>query len=454
MSTALYARPWLAMALVIAWLLGLMLVLRVYQRRREPAAETVRKLFHLGGGAVALALPWIFDQAWPLLVLLGISAGTFVLLRRVPSLQRGPGQVLHAVSRTSRGEFWFVAGIAVLFMLAGAHKVLYVVPVMILAVADTSAALVGVVYGRHRFTSAHGWKSAEGSVAFFFTAFLCVHIPVLLWAGVGRLESLLIGINLAFIVMLAEAISWRGTDNFLLPLVVYLLLDVFVGKTAADLTIHTTVIAGLSAFVFVWRGRTTLSDDALIGASLLGYVFWALGGWPWLVAPAIMFATYLPLSQTGDQKVLPPSGLPVLLAVAAPALFWVGAQSVFDSPELYYPFVAAIAASLAMVCSVRSRLTDVVSTLRATIVSCASKGLVILVPCLLIVDGFSVAMLIGLALGVITVVLATAVFNVAESRLERYASHPWRWTYPSVIAAASSTVCLLPVLFSPDQIAT
>jgi len=93
-----------------------------------------------------------------------------------------------------------------------------------LALADTAAALIGERYGRTQFHSAGGPKSLEGTIAFFFTAFFCVHIPVLLWSGAGRLETLLISVNLSVMVMLAEAAAWRGLDNLIIPLWGYMLL--------------------------------------------------------------------------------------------------------------------------------------------------------------------------------------------------------------------------------------
>ena len=81
-----------------------------------------------------------------------------------------------------------------------AHRlVLYVVPLLLLAVADAAAALVGVGFGRRLYRTIGGWKTMEGSAAFLACAFLCVFIA-LIWSGdAAPWEALVV----------ASLIAWR-----------------------------------------------------------------------------------------------------------------------------------------------------------------------------------------------------------------------------------------------------
>src|SRR5207248_6187645 len=89
----------------------------------------------------------------------------------------------------------------------------YLVPLLLLTLSDALAALVGVAYGRFQYTTPDGFKSLEGSFAFFLCSFVCVHVPLLLLTDRGRAETLLIAVLLAWLATMFEAIAWGGLDN-------------------------------------------------------------------------------------------------------------------------------------------------------------------------------------------------------------------------------------------------
>src|SRR5262249_35079243 len=161
--------------------------------------------------------------------------------------------------------------------------------ILLLTLADAVAALIGISYGRLRYATTDGTKSTEGSLAFFLCAFLCVHIPLLLFTGTGRAESLLIALLLAWLATMFEAVAWGGLDNLALPLISYLLLEIYLDMPAHELERRLAITAGLMVFVLLFRFQTTLQGNAVLGAFLVGYISWALGGWHWLMAPLILF---------------------------------------------------------------------------------------------------------------------------------------------------------------------
>ena len=235
---------WLGIAIVLAALGGLLGALRLYQKWGKPQPELLRKILHVGMGLVACSFPWLFDGSWPILLLGALSLVGMVALRTVKTLSGSVGTVVSGVGRISFGEIYFPLAIALqwhIFLFESGpfeyRVLLYCIPLLLLTVADAAAALVGVNYGSVRFATADGVKSAEGSLAFFLCAFLCVHIPLLLGSDTGRVETLLIAVLLALVAMLFEAIAWAGLDNLLLPLVGYLLLRIYfgpVGRGAGD----------------------------------------------------------------------------------------------------------------------------------------------------------------------------------------------------------------------------
>jgi phytol kinase len=443
------ADVWTVIASVFGGVLLFLGLLRVYQVRAKPNPELVRKLFHLGGGALGLAMPWLFDTLWPVLVLAGACVAVFAALRLVPALAAGPGQVLSAVKRNTLGEFWFVASFCLLFWLAAGNRLLYAVPLLVLTVADTAAALVGEEYGKLQYATHEGEKSLEGSVAFFLATFLSVHIPVLLLAGTGRAESLLIAFTLALMVTLAEAVTWWGLDNLIIPLFAFGLLKTFLGMDLDRLVLHLSFLLGLAVFVRLWRRRSTLADDALVGGVLWGYVVWALSDWRWIVPPVALFLTYLAVSPRTDLDDTRVIGLPALLASVAAGQIWVLLYWSTGREVFYYAFAAAFAANLATIAFVRDVHARPRAGRTSLLLTDTAKGaLLVLVPSAAVLRHGG-AMLVQLVLGSVAAFSAVLAFTVLQPGLEDYPIDDARWVRQAVITTAASGLWLGLYLAAP-----
>jgi len=221
--------PWLTMMIVLASQAGTLALLRVYQRRRSPHPELVRKLFHVGGGLTALPLPWLFDHAWPVTLLAAAATVGLAILDRSAKLRGSLGAVVHGVERESFGDISFPSAVAVLFVLAEGEAVLYVAPLLTLTLADPAAAFVGMRYGRLRYGAIGEQKSLEGSSAFFAVALLCVYIPLRLFTRAGVAESFLVTLTVGLTLTLVEAVSRRGLDNLFIPVAGFAVLKMMGG---------------------------------------------------------------------------------------------------------------------------------------------------------------------------------------------------------------------------------
>lgn len=435
--TAMPWTPWLPMAVFVLGLLLLVVLLLVLQRTTNLSPESIRKLFHLGAGAAALSLPWLFDAVWPVAMLAAGLAVCLVLLRIWPALRAGPGQILQAVSRHSRGEFWFLLGVLTTFSVARTSAVVYTIGILVLALADAAAALVGVAHGRHRFEVPGGSKSLEGSAALFVTALLCVHLPLWLFTDAGWLVAFLVAFNVSLPLMLAEGNTARGFDNFVLPVLVVVMLDVFLGMGAARLVLHGLVAAALCVFGFVYKERTTLSPDALITAALVGYVFGLFGGWQWLVAPVAMFSTYTWLVGRPRLATSRPFHADVLLAIAGPGVVLATGHAVLDPHMLYPPFVAVWGANLAVIGTLHDWLKGPqVAWLRLATVNCA-KSLVVLVPGVVAAGSYETPALVGI---VLAVAVSLVLFILTGAALRREPTRPGAWSRVTLSVAGGTFV--------------
>jgi phytol kinase len=256
---------------------------------------------------------------------------------------------VHGVERVSLGECYFPAAVGVLFALAHRQPVLYAIPLLMLTFGDAAGAMVGVEYGRHQFRSPDGTKSAEGSIACFTASFFAVHVPLLLFTGLGRAETLLIATSLAILVTLLEAVAWGGLDNLFIPLGGYLLLTRLAGESVPVLAGVSLVACVLLAVAVVLRRTRTLTDSALVAGVLVGVACWTIGGTAWLMPPIVLFLTYPLLWPKRRQLVEKPHTLVALVAVAGVGVVWLALARVLGHDGFFFPFTLAFAGQAAAI---------------------------------------------------------------------------------------------------------
>jgi phytol kinase len=345
---------WLKIILVVGCVAGLMLALAQLQRKYKLHPEIARKAMHIGSGLVALSLPWLFQEGWPVFVLTLLATTGMVAVKYLNGLRENIGAVTGSVVRKTWGELCFPVGVGLLFAFAQGNVLLYSIPLLILTFADASAALIGVFYGVMRYTTADGTKTLEGSLAFFQAALLSTLTPLLLFTELGRTETLLIALLMGLLSMLLDAIAWWGLDNLLIPLLSFLALRSFMTVNAQTLTVDVVVTLVLLLFSFVWRKRTTLNDSAVLATAIYGYLCWTLGGWVWMLPPLILLVSYNVLSPRDNPDNQRRYTTPVVLSVGVVGLFWLILANVFRSQALYYPYMLSFAAQLAMISLARA----------------------------------------------------------------------------------------------------
>ena len=178
-----------------------------------PADEIKRKLFHLLT-LIYIILYWVTPVGF-VLIGLGVTI-VFVLVFEIVRLKhtRFNYWLLSFLGGVHRGdETDKMSGLA--FTLAGSFftillffgdKNIVMASFMYLAFGDTSAALVGKAFGKHKITRVKTW---EGSMACFI---------VCLISGLFFLKWPVAVIG-AFVATLIELIPWPINDNFWMPLV-------------------------------------------------------------------------------------------------------------------------------------------------------------------------------------------------------------------------------------------
>ena len=334
--------------LVVAALGTMMFVVRWAQRRFALSAELSRKLVHVGMGLVCLTFPWLFSETWPVWVLAGLAVVALGAVRVLPKIKAQLGQVLGGVERESWGELLFAPAVAFVFALAHGNKLLFCLPVAILALSDATAALIGRRYGFEKYETDDGWKSIEGSAAFFGVTFVTTCVALFLGAGPGWLEIFLLAVVMGLILMLMEAIAWRGLDNLFVPLVSYVCVARLKDAAAGELTLRLVVLVVVIVSLALWRKETRLTQSAVIGAGLVLYVTWAVADWHWLLAPLVTGGTYTALCLRPARK---PQRHTVhaIACVCGVGLCWLCLAQVLHTVNTVYAYGVGYAANLAMI---------------------------------------------------------------------------------------------------------
>lgn len=431
--------------------------LMLYRRTALSSPELLRKLLHVGMGAVVLAFPWVFRNDWPVVLMTGLFVTLLVARRRRPKSRQpaaggplgGLAGVLDGVGRQSLGDVYFAVSVGVLFVASRhgpvAGPMLYVIPILLLALPDATAALVGGRYGRHRYHATAGDKSCEGSVAFFAVALLAVHVPLLLWVpAVGRVECLLIAATLALLAMILEAIAWRGLDNLFVPLGSFVLLKAFIPMPAAALAECAAVAAACLVFALGWRRRTTLDGGAALGAALALYVAWALGGWRWLLAPLATFVGYAVLwPRTARERAALGHNIQAVASVAAAGLAWVFIKQAADwggRLDVFYPYTLGFAAHVAIIGATRMRRSRPGRPTWAVLALTTAQAWALLFVPYLLVEGFLARQVALSLLALPVVATAAGVFYAIQPGIADCPVDLRRWVRQGGCAVAASGV--------------
>lgn len=176
-------------------------------------AEWTRKIVHIGTGLLTLLFPLVLSSHWQVLFL---CAGFLMIL--LASLKFGWLPSINAIDRFSYGSILFPVIVYLLFLIfqmAGKGLIIFYLPILILAICDPLAALVGkrFPFGKYRVWGCG--KSVAGSLVFLVSAWLVTVATVLAFDNVPSGMQLILLVP--FIATVAEALGVKGMDNFTIP---------------------------------------------------------------------------------------------------------------------------------------------------------------------------------------------------------------------------------------------
>jgi len=206
-----------------AALIFVMLLAESAYRLLKLNTEITRKIAHIGSGIVALTYPRFIDNHWIVFAL--TLSFTLILFT---SKKMGWFQSIFSVSRKSFGELFFVWSSWILFMIYQftGQSIYFYLPFSIVVFADPVAALVGKSFPIKKYHVLGNQKSFGGSLAFFIVTFLLSYY-ILQYFNFSSQNRFLLAALHAILLTLTEAFSIKGWDNFTVPFISVLILNLF-----------------------------------------------------------------------------------------------------------------------------------------------------------------------------------------------------------------------------------
>lgn len=325
--------------------LSIIAAAELWRRLGHPNPEHTRKLVHLGGGVTCLFFPFLVHSPW---VVLAMALPLTILF--VAGSTLGFLQSLHGVARKSRGAEYYPLAVFLVFCMTLSRPWLYLAAVLVLAVADAFAALIGSRYGVIRYEVEDEHKSVEGSLVFLVIAFLAIHLPTLLLTELPRPVCVLAALLVAALVTGFEAISLEGADNLFVPVAVVVVLGKITTKPLSEVVFQNLSLLAICLVValLVWRLRS-FNVGGTITYILFAYGTWSLGNWLWALPAFIGFLGYM----AAWYRFAPPrhaSGVKVRTVTRAllPPFAMLALANGLDRGSLFYaPYLAASAAVMA-----------------------------------------------------------------------------------------------------------
>ncbi|MFT5434294.1 MAG: phytol kinase [Myxococcota bacterium] len=332
---------------------GVLLIIgEVLFRFRGVPGEATRKLSHLGSGVVIFCMPWTVQSHW---TVLAMSTGFVLVLGGSKPLGLLPS--IHAVGRKTSGAQYYPIAVYLIWLLAAGEALLFQIPIAVMALSDTGAAVVGRRYGIVRYRVIEDYRSLGGSVTFFGLTFATVLLGLGL-AGFGDLpQVLLITLLTALVTTAVEGISVRGADNLLVPYATFIMMRATMNATReglGDWVLGTALVLGLLLASFK---QARLNATAFMATFVGGTLAWGLGGPVWLATLLVPYFAFAATRASADTR---EADLEVMVPAFAVSLVLVLAYGHLGATELFIPLVASAASvsSIALCSAARFRFRN------------------------------------------------------------------------------------------------
>lgn len=327
-----YISPILPLTMLCAWVF----IIRKISQKFQWHAEHARKAIHIAVGLTAISLPWIVPNP----IAAGILfIGTFIAMiafRVGPGCCKNAGSAIHGVQRQSYGDIYLATAIAFLYYRYNHHIDQYIIPLAIITLSDSAAALAGTRYGQKLFNSADGTKSWEGTTMFFLTAWIITLSLLNICGNIPPKNAVAISILIAYITTQIEAYAWRGIDNLFVPIVCYIILFNYTNASITYTICSTLLIVTIFHVTQYYLQQQNKLTPTHVAYLIAGIVFTIANQYSGL----ILYASAIGLYAIQRPTTWSYHYIGVLCSIA---IFWIFVPAIFHVPAYPFFYISIIA---------------------------------------------------------------------------------------------------------------
>ena len=198
----------------------LIIFIASYLKRGILSPKTSRKFLHAMIGNLPLIMPYFTQSIFPFLVASPFILVTFLVTPYSPfpwlsEKLSGLSDITEEGHHT--GLVLYAISYSALALIFGTRPYLVAAGIFPMAYGDSTAALVGMKYGRRKI----GSKSLEGSAGMFFGSLISLLIGMMYFSSIYEfsiLDQLVSVLLVSIVVTVLEFFSPRGLDNIAVPI--------------------------------------------------------------------------------------------------------------------------------------------------------------------------------------------------------------------------------------------
>ncbi len=346
---------WIWSGILLAILAIIIGCSELVRKKLNLSISVTRKFVHILTGILIATTPLLLQQPYPMLVISGI----FIVLNWIAIEKKWmPG--MHATEKVSYGTvFYPVSFFVLIILLWEKHKAILVISMLIMAIADAMAAIIGKnVKKPIRYQFDGEPKSVQGSAVMLIVTFFITILGLKLFSTFenlvyGLTQSLWIATTVAVIATACESLSSKGSDNLTVPLGAAFTLHYMITHSTDQNLIFTLGIGIALLVAIVSYYFHFLSGSGAVSTFLLGAIVFGTGKWEFSLPILLFFFLSSLLSKIGKRwkqkfadtfqkggrrdlgQVLANGGIAGIIV-----LFW----NYFPDDVWYFAFVGSIAA--------------------------------------------------------------------------------------------------------------
>ena len=211
-------------ALTLIFLIAFTLLLAFNElayRRLGMEGEITRKFAHFTATLSTITFPYLFEDHWYVLALAIVFFILLFVSRNYKYLKS-----IHDIKRISVGSYILPVAVYITFLISFKleERILFILPMLVLAICDPMAGILGINLQEYNHKiRIFKWKLQKtwlGSLSFLVSCFVVSIIALFFYYEVFDLKTFWLALIISITGTLAEMLSWKGTDNLVIPLTV------------------------------------------------------------------------------------------------------------------------------------------------------------------------------------------------------------------------------------------